>query len=502
MNKLCLISLCFFFIIHASAVRAEIRDCEALAQLKLTETRIIAATKITPPPEWPLPESLFTQLPWETLKSMPVSFCRVEAVIEKEMRIEVWLPDNWNGKYMGVGNGAFMGAIHYPDLARAVLRGYAGASTDTGHVSAHIFDSDWMKGDPERLPNFIHRAHHLMAVVSKQIIRTYYGKAPVYSYFKGCSTGGQEGLTEAEQYPNDYLGIIAGAPANNLILLQLRGIWEAQVNMKKPDSVLTTEQKDLIADAAVISCDAGDGVEDGVISDPVHCGFDPAVLACKDGVNGVCLTQAQVETARSSYGRVTSQGGLALYAGPAPGASLNRLPFAPENNLYDLALFKLLPEWEGKDVLSFDFDQDLPPIQNRLDDVLNVLSLDFSAFRKRGGKLLIYQGWKDNGISPYNTIDYVDKVKDVMEMQNVDDFLRLFMAPGMEHCRAGPGPNEFDTITPLEQWVEQGRAPDSIIAVHRTDGQVDRSRPLCVYPQREHYKGSGDTDAAENFECK
>ena len=481
---------------------AGIRSCESLVRLKLPDLRVAAATKINPAPDWPLPESLFTQVPWETLKTVSIPFCRVQVVIKKEINVEVWLPDDWNGKYMGVGNGAFMGAIHYPDLARAMLRGYAGASTDTGHVSASIFSSEWMKGDPERLPNFIHRAHHLMADAAKNLIRAYYGKTPAYSYFKGCSTGGQEGLTEAQIYPDDYVGIIAGAPANNLIRLQLRGIWEAQENMENPDGELSMEQKDLIADAAVNSCDARDGVEDGLISDPLHCGFDPAELTCKDVSNRHCLTPAQVETARLSYGRVSSPGGLVLYPGPAPGASLNRMPFAPENNLDNLALFKLLPEWEGRDVLAFDYDRDLPPIEKKLNAVLNVLSLDFKTFRNRGGKMLMYQGWVDNGISPYNTIDYFDLIKHTMGTKNVDDFLRLFMVPGMAHCRGGPGPNEFDMVTPLELWVEQGRAPERITAVHRTEDRVDRTRPLCVFPKRAYYKGVGDTNAAESFVCK
>ena len=505
MIKICnpgLFFLCLFFMIHNSAVLAGDRDCGSLDQLKLPDTRIVAATKIVPSPEWPLPDSLFTAVPWETMKSIAVSFCRVEAVIEKEIRIEVWLPEDWNGKFMGVGNGAFMGAIHYPDLARAVLRGYAGASTNTGHGSAHLFDSEWMKGDPDRIPNFVHRAHHLLAVVSKQIIETYYGMAPAYAYFKGCSTGGQEGLTEVNKYPDDYLGVVAGAPANNLILLQLRGIWEARLHMKNPEGLLAAEQKQLVADAAVKSCDARDGIEDGLISDPVHCGFDPAELTCRKKISGDCLTLAQVKTARSYYGPAFSPGGLALYPGPAPGTTLQRLPFAPENNLEDLALFKLLPEWKGRDVLSFDFDRDLPPIEKKLAPLLNPYTPDLSAFRDRGGKLLMYHGWIDNGISPYNSIDYINQVKHVMETEHINDFLRMFMVPGMEHCRGGPGPNEFDMVTVLEEWVEQRKAPDSIIAVHRTDGRVVRSRPLCMFPQWAHYKGQGDPDIAENFECK
>jgi len=505
MIKFCLVSLFLFFLFQTTAAPAVVRDCEALAQLKMANTHITAATKIIPSPEWLLPESLFTNMPWETLKSLKIPFCRVEALLGKEIRIEVWLPDDWNRKFMGVGNGAFMGSIHYPDLARAILRGYAGASTDTGHESAHLFDSDWMKGDPNRLTNFTYRAHHLMAVFSKKIIRIYYGKPPSYAYFKGCSTGGQEGLTEAQRYPDDYTGIIAGAPANNLVRLQLRGIWEAQQFRNNPNSELSVENKQLIASAAVKNCDPKDGVEDGLISDPARCGFNPAELTCKDDDERECLTPAQVKTARTLYGPVFSPVGRALYPGPAPGTSLNRAPFAPENNLDDLALFKLLPEWRGRPPLDFDFDRDLTPIENRLDPVLNSydpLSPDLTAFRNRGGKLIIYQGWMDNGISPYNTIDYFNHVNHLNRTESIDDFLRMFMVPGMEHCRGGPGPNEFDMVTPLERWVEQGRAPDRIIAVHRTDGAVDRSRPLCVFPQRAHYKGRGDTDAAENFKCK
>ena len=502
MNKTYFISFIIFFLTHSVTTPAETRSCESLADLEIADTQISAATTVDPSPEWPLPDSLFTAVPWETQKSVSVPFCRVEAVLEKEIAFEVWLPDDWNGKYMGVGNGGFMGAIHYPDLTRAIMRSYAAASTNTGHDSVHVFDSDWMTGNPDRIPNFGHRAHHLLAVTSKKIIQAYYGSTPAYSYFKGCSMGGMEGLTAAQKYPDDYIGIIAGAPANNLTRLQLRGIWEAQLNRNNPEGVLSEEQKQLIAAAAVNSCDAKDGVEDGLISDPVHCSFDPAELLCRNTDSGVCLTQAQVETARSSYGRVYSPGGLALYPGPAPGTTLVRLPHAPENNVDDLGLFKLLPQWEGRDVLTFDYDRDLPPIEKELDPVFNAVDPDLSAFRDRGGKLLMYHGWLDNGISPYNTLDYINKVNEEMGPENMNDFLRLFTVPGMEHCRGGPGPNQFDMVTPLEQWVEQGKAPERITAVHRTDGRVDRSRPLCVFPQRAHYKGQGNPDLAENFVCK
>jgi len=477
--------------------------CARLTDAKLPDTRILQAEDVKPDPLWTYPPSLFTQFNRSGIEGVRKPFCRVVAVIEKEIHVELWLPTDWNGKFEGVGNGGFTGAINYPAMGGALDQGYATASTDTGHVTEHgFFEDEWIPGHPQRVIDFAYRAHHLMAQMGKKLTAAYYGESIDRSYYSGCSSGGWQGLSEAQRYPDDYDGIVAGAPAINVIRLQARGIILAQMALKDPAGNLGAEESRLLVAGALRKCDARDGIEDGVIEDPRRCDFDPAELACAKGQSQHCLTAAQVTRARTLYGPATSAGGMKLYPGAAPGsAPLVFLPAAgvqPGHTQMELML-QHKPFWT---VADFDPDRHIPLLEHELGDLLDTTNPNLSRFRAHGGKLILYHGWADPLLSPYNTIDYYDNVMRTMEPERAAGFVRLFMAPGMEHCGGGPGPNEFDMVAALSQWVEHGTEPQQIVAAHRTDGRIDRTRPLCSWPGVARYSGHGSRDEAGSFACE
>jgi feruloyl esterase len=478
--------------------------CENLAGLKLEDTKVTKAEAVTPNPDWPYPDSLFTAFgpPGGGVK---VPFCRVAATIAPAIDFELWLPKDWNGKYQGIGNGGYTGAINYPAMGAAVARGYATASTDMGHASKDMFDSSWALGQPELIKDFGYRAHHLVTVISKEIIAAHYGKPAEYAYFNGCSSGGWQGFTEVQKYPEDFNGIIAGAPAHNFVQLQVPDLLANQAALKNPEGNLGQAESQLLAGAAVKACDAKDGVSDGLISDPMGCEFDPASLQCTAGKTEQCLTAAQVERAKQSYGPRKSAGGMWLYPGPAYGSPLFFGPPATVTSAELPSGIPLVSMSNGKlpfDYLSFDPDKHLPALEAEFKDVLTSMNPDLRPFKARGGKIIVYHGWMDPAISPYNSIHYYDAVAEVVGRESMDDFYRMFFVPSMGHCTGGPGPTVFDAVTALERWVEDGVAPARIEAAHLTNGKPDRTRPLCPYPQVAVYKGTGSTDEAANFECR
>ena len=490
-------------LVLAPAARAIPLPCARLLDAKLPDTRIVQAQDVAPDPLWKYPPSLFTQFNRSGSQGVQQPFCRVVAVIGKEIHVELWLPVKWNGKFEGVGNGGFTGAINYPAMGSALAQGYATASTDTGHVTEHgFFEDDWIAGHPQRVVDFAYRAHHLMAQMGKKLTAAYYGRSIDRSYYSGCSSGGWQGLSEAQRYPDDYDGIVAGAPAINVVQLQSRGILLAQMALRDPAGNLGREERQLLVEAAVRKCDARDGVADGVIDDPRHCDFDPAELVCAPGQSQHCLTPAQVTRARSLYGPATTAGGLQLYPGAAPGSEpLVFLPAAgvePGHTQMALML-QHKPDWS---VADFDPDRHIPVLEHELGALLDTTNPDLSRFRAHGGKLILYHGWADPLLSPYNTIDYYESVVQAMGEQQAEGFLRLFMLPGMEHCGGGAGPGEFDAVAALSQWVEHGVEPRQIVAAHRSDGRIDRTRPLCPYPQLARYKGQGSRDEAASFVCE
>src|SRR3569833_252526 len=485
-------------------------DCARLQSTSFPDTRIMLVEEVAPNPIWIYPPSLFTTRAVR-LANGPVGaqkpFCRGVGIIEKEINFEVWLPRDWNGKFQGVGNGGLTGALNYPAMGEARAQGYATAGTDTGHrTQQSFFEDEWLEGHPERLVNFAYRAHHLMAVTSKQIVKAYYRKPAAHAYYSGCSSGGWEGLSEAQRYPQDYDGIVAGAPAINLVQVQARSIYVAQMNLKNPQGSLTQDLARRLAAAAVEKCDSKDGVKDGVIDDPRQCDFDPAELQCKSENTKDRHTKVQGRTARALYGLMKSPGGMLLYPGAAYGASpLAELPISAKTEPGHAAITLMLPEKPSWDVHTFNPDRDIPGLQKDLGATLNAMNPDLHAFEAHGGKLILYHGWADPLLSPYNTLDYYSAVVKPMGGQEATHkFLRLFMVPGMEHCRGGRGPDTFDAVASVDNWVEHGLAPERLIAARKgADGKtIDRTRPLCRYPQVARYKGSGSTDEASSFRCQ
>ena len=476
--------------------------CERLSSLSLAETTITAAQTVAPGAFAPRDESA------DEFKNLP-TFCRVAATLkptsDSDIQIEVWLPaSGWNGRFMAVGNGGWAGTISYAGMSGPLARGYAVASTNTGH-SGTSDDGSFALGHPERLIDFGYRAVHEMTVKARAILTAYYGNAPKRSYWKGCSTGGRQGLMEVQRFPSDFDGVIAGAPANNLTHLQVHGVWIAQAVHEDEASYIPSAKYSLIHNAVLEACDALDGVKDGVLEDPTRCKFDPKVLQCKDADGSGCLTAPQVEAVRRIYGPATNpRTKEQIFPGWEPGSELGWAakagpqPSSMQGSYWRYVVFKN-PHWDYK---TFNFDSDVALGDRIGKDIVNATDPNLKTFFGRGGKLLQYHGWSDQLISPRSSINYYRSVLDAMGgAGKVDESYRLFMVPGMAHCGGGDGPDQFDAIGALEQWVEQGKAPDQIIASRIKDGKAERTRPLCPYPQVATYKGSGSTDDAANFLC-
>ncbi len=476
-------------------------SCEKLTSLKLANTTITlakpvgAGSFISPQPgRGPNPNAPFQKLP---------EFCRVTATLkpvpDSDIKIEVWLPmSGWNGKLQSVGNGAWAGSISYPAMANALAAGYATASTDTGHEGNN---PDFIPGHPDKLADFVHRSVHEMTVAAKGIVDGFYSSAPKYSYWNGCSTGGRQAFTEAQRYPNDYDGIIAGAPAAYVTRLQGMQVWVAQQAHRDEAAYIPPEKYSLIHNAVLAACDANDGVKDGVLEDPTKCAFDPKVLACKEGDGPNCLSAEQVETARRMYSG-PMMNGKSVFPGVEPGSETgwNMLagpkPMSLAVEMYKYAAFNGNWEMEHFTVADVErFDKEKGPAVNSVDPNLK-------PFFSHGGKLLVYHGWADPGVPPMGSVNYYKAVTETLGASQVKDSMRLFMVPGMGHCRGGDGTDDFDMMKALESWVERGKTPERIEASRMRDGKIDRTRPLCAYPEVATYKGTGSTDDAQNFVCK
>jgi feruloyl esterase len=440
--------------------------------------------------------------------AVPSAFCRVAATLrpsrDSDIRIEVWMPSaGWNGKFLAVGNGAFNGSIVYAAMAVALRRGYATASTDTGHMGG---GASWALGHPEKVIDFGWRAVHEMAVVSKHIISTYYEASPRFSYWNGCSAGGRQGMKAAQRFPSDFDGIIAGAPGLDWTGRAAQAARLAQRLEQDEGARLRQPQRELLHRAVLAACDAGDGVKDGLLEEPKRCRFDPGVLECAGGAGGACLSPAQVETARLMYSSPRNPKSGREIAGVLPGSELGwtDLGWTASARATGLDQFRFLvftdPAW---DLQRFNFDTDIVRAEETDANTINALDPDLKPFIARGGKLIQYHGWSDPQISPANSTQYYARVVESLgDPEIVHSSYRLFMAPGMAHCGGGEGPNTFDMVSALEQWVEHGVAPDRIVATHATGGVITRSRPLCPYPQVAVYTGTGSTDTASSFVCR
>jgi feruloyl esterase len=433
------------------------------------------------------------------------AFCRVTATSkptpDSDIKVEVWLPDKWNGKLLGTDNGGFSGAINYPALSAAIGKGYAAVSTDTGHTGDQ---TDFGIGHPEKIVDWAYRSIHEMTAIAKAVVEKATSRPPAKSYFSGCSTGGQQALSEAQRFPADYDGIVAGDPGNNRINLIFGFLWSWLATHDTDGSpILPSAKLPALTKAAVAACDKNDGLEDGLIGDPRFCHFDPVALACKGEETNDCLTPRQIEAAKKVYAGAKARSGERLYPGWAAGSEAGWGQYI--TNPKEPVRGGIFRGWVFQDAAwdprSFDWDKDIAAVNAKY-PFLSAMATDYSAFKSRGGKLIMYTGLADPVTSPLDTIAYYESVAQAMGgMPATQSFFRFFPAPGMGHCGGGAGPNTFDALAALDAWVETGTAPDSIPASHATSGHVDRTRPLCAYPAVARYKGAGSIDDAANFTC-
>ena len=503
-----LITLTAFALLPAASAMAA-PTCENLTKLLLPQTTITMATPVTPGGFTPPAGFSLNLAPGDmAYKDLP-AFCRVAATMrptsDSEIKIEVWLPPMaaWNSKLMAVGNGGQAGEIYYHKMGLPLTLGYAVASTDTGHEGRGD-DGRYALGHPEKMIDFGYRAVHEMVVKSKAIIAEHYARNARYSYWNGCSTGGRQGMEDLQRYPADFDGVIAGAPALNprsaVHIMQV-----AQAVHKDEASFIPAAKFPVIQKAVLNACDAHDGVKDGVLENPMRCTFDPNAILCKGADAPACLTAAQVETARTIYRpamnpRTNERIFPGFESGSEKGWGFAAGPQPPQLTMTGLRnrVFKD-PNWDYK---SFNFDSDVA-LLDRESQMINAMDPNVKPFFSRGGKLLQYHGWNDTLIAPQNTVNYYKSVRETLGgASNVNDSYRLFMVPGMAHCRGGDGTDRFDVISAMERWVEKGTAPESLLASRYAGDKVDRTRPLCPYPQVAVYKGTGSTDEAANFACK
>jgi feruloyl esterase len=426
--------------------------------------------------------------------------CRVVLSVAPQVGVEVWLPvEGWNGRLQGVGGGGLGGVISYAALASGVLDGYATASTDTGHVGSG--DALWAIGRPDLVADYGHRAVHEMTLKARAVIEAFYGQAAHHAYWNGCSTGGRQGLMEAQRYPADYDGILAGAPAINISVFHTGQVWAAQHALVDPESYITPEQYTAINRWVLDTWDVRDGAQDGVIEDPRQVVVDYAAVQL-----AARLSDRQVETLRALYGGPVNAAGESVYPGPMPGGETQwgslvagPKPFPIGPAIYGQMVFED-PDWDWR---TFNYDADLEAAIARLRDVMDAIDPDLAAFKQRGGKLILYHGWSDAQISPEATRRYYESVMQTLGGRAAaEEFARLFLLPGVGHCRGGTGADHFDALGPLVEWVEQGVAPDRIVAWREVDGEVVRTRPLCAYPKVARWTGEGSMDDAANFICE
>jgi len=441
------------------------------------------------------------------------SYCEVQATISpvdgSRIGAVYRLPERWNGKVLGIGGGGAAGNVTIQAAAPALSRGYAVIQNDLGHASTS--GTDWSfalkaPGQPnaEAIIDFGHRATHLATVVGKALVSRFYGRAAQRAYWQGCSAGGRQGLAEVQRYPDDYDGVIAGAPVHAVRYFSTV-VLRVQAFHKHPGSNLLPAHATLIQNAVLAACDAKDGVRDGVVTDPRTCTWDPGKLQCKSVPSASCLTRAQVQTVRRIYsGTKTRDGRFAMIPLLRGGESQwelrmignAKMPRGVNAVLGASFVAHVVKHDPSYDPMTFDPERDIAPMGTGLAQHVFQEETDISAFLGRGGKLLLWHGFNDPGPSPLSTIEYFDAVQ--RRVPAAKDGVRLFLAPGVLHCRGGAGPDRFDALTALDEWVENGTPPASIVA---TTADARLSRPLCPYPRLPKYKGTGATNDAANFEC-
>jgi len=476
------------------------RPCDGLTSLASSSTRVLTAEIVAAGRFAPSASA-------SQGVNVRVAFCRVVASLtpsaDSEITVEIWMPArDWNGKLQAVGNGAFSGTINYSSMAAALDRGYATSSTDTGHTGG---GARWALNHPEKIVDFGWRAVHEMTVLAKRAVAAFYGSGPRYAYWNGCSAGGRQGLQAAQRFPEDFDGIVAGAPGFDWTGRAAQAIRIAKILEADEAARLDASARQLLHDRVIAACDASDGAKDGLIENPDRCGFDPGALECRGGQTDGCLTSPQVATARAIYASPINSRTRRPIPGLARGSELGwtDLGWTASARATGLDQFRFIvfrdPEWT---ISRFDFDADLARAEADDGNTINALNPDLRPFMGRGGKLLQYHGWSDPQIAPGVSTQYYDRVAEVIGAEAVRSSYRLFMAPGMGHCSGGEGPSTFDMVRALESWVEQKQAPDRIVASRNVDGAAVRTRPLCPYPQVASHKGSGSVDDEANFVCK
>ncbi len=517
--------------VAGSNFSADMKDCSpaAFARLKLTGTTVRSAARVA--------AGAFTPPGGRGSFSDLTGFCRVQASTTsgKGSRIdfEVWIPGKWNGKIVATGNPGYSNLPSYRDMAYALSEGYAASGGDTGHQTPTADDLLWGVGHPERILDWGTRSIHTIAGPAQRIVQALTGASPKRAYYYGCSTGGHQGYAEIQRYPNDFDGVIAGAPGNNRVRLNVGFLWQFRANHRRGDPehpIIPALKLPVVTNAIVAACDAKDGVVDSVVEDPRSCSFDPASLQCKAADEPTCLTEEQVSALRKMYaGAANPRTHAQLYPGwPKSSEALTTLPTGAPGagwhlywgtteparvNFWRYWVFNN-PRW---DPWSFDFDRGVTHADAKVGGLIDQVSPDITAFRRHGGKAIVYQGWQDPVVNAIDTIAYYEKVRGrVGSQQAADRFFRLFLVAGMAHCGNGPGTVNFgnqsspspiidarhDLLAALDAWVEHDTAPERIVASRVVNGATVRTRPLCPYPRKAVYVGTGSTDDAESFVCR
>lgn len=477
-------------------------DCDGLKSFAVKDGQVTAAARVRPATD-------ATQ-----------AYCRVQITVKPEpgsnIRIEVWLPEagRWNGKFLGTGNGGAAGSISAAALAGGVARGYAVANTDMGSSNGKGgLNFGFAIGRPELQKDFSYRSTDAMTIEGKRVTAAYYGKASTYAYFQGCSTGGYQAWEQIQRLPGEYNGVVAGAAANDRPNLHMTRIWDELKNVGAADQTIPKPMLAVITKAATAQCDALDGVKDGIIADPRRCHFNPTSLICKKGQTADCLTSKQAATMNAVYNGAHNPRTKALvYPGFERGAETG-IDLHWEGKPADggkVIVTDNLINWSAAyqkahpDGVGFDFDRDVAITDADLNAMMNYTDPKLTAFQKAGGKVLIYHGWADSLVPSRGTPNYYERIAAANGgFAKTQGFARLFMAPGMAHCRGGVGADQFDMLSALESWVEKGQAPASVLATRTAKGDLPAlTRPLCPYPAEAVYKGAGANTDAANFSCK
>jgi feruloyl esterase len=518
-------SLGLLLVAAHAAIADSAAGCVALDKATFASTKVTAAAV--------MPSSAYTVMAGVTVK-LP-EYCQVTATsapsADSDIQIVIWMPmSGWNGKFLGVGNGGFAGSVDLADMALALSEGYATASTDTGH-EANSLDASWALGHPEKVIDFGYRAIHEMTYAAQLAVEKFYGVGAKHSYFSSCSDGGREALMEAQRYPADYEGILAGDPANNWAHLMTNALQQETNLDVVPGSYISASKLPAISAAVLASCNQGHAF--AYLDNPSTCKFNPETLLCKGAETNACLTKPEITALQSLYAGTKTSGGALVFPGLAPGGELGSGGWAewitgptpnqePVGAIYAVSYFTDMvydnADWNP---LTFTLSAGLTEAVDKTGEALDATNPDLADFVGRGGKLILYQGWNDPAVSPYSTIDYYNSVVAKMGSAEAEKSVRLFMVPGMQHCLGGPGPTNFgaagpDAVEPspkaaetniyeaLEEWVQDGVAPAQVITsgpVMEGSKQVTITRPLCPYPQVAKYSGKGSQTEAASFTC-